>query len=407
MAIFLEQLYAETKKLYHLELLAGSSGLSHIVNWVYITEDIVASEFLSGNELVITTGISVSENPDWLKEFISVLIHCHACGLIVNTGKYILPDDITDDILTLCNQHHFPLFIMPWKTRLIHITKDYYHRIFEDTRSYENTCALFHKALQGYELSSLELSSLKEEHYLTEHYAVYCMDIKPMNEKINFSFKEHFSIFYPFLLHQLTTFAKEFSYFKNYHISLFEDKIVILFSNADAQSLTVLLSDLTSHTKLAFPNYQIYAGFSETVSDIMQLRLAYLQAGAALLLSQNSHKNYSFYKDLGFMKILLDVKHPEILSDYVNEHLSPLIDYDEKHHANLLETLNRYLQYNGSLQQIAENMFCHRNTVHYRIGLIKKILSVSLSEPEQNFELSTALFIHDFLKIYHSFIFKN
>ncbi len=407
MAIFLEQLYTETKNLYQLELLSDTSGLQNIVNWVYITEDIVSSDFLSGNELVITTGISVSENPSWLKEFIQVLIRCHASGVIVNIGKYLFYEDITKDILDLCNQHHFPLMVMPWETRIIHITKDYYHRIFEDTRSYENTLALFHKALQGYELSSLELTSLKEEHFTTNNFCISCMEITPKDATESFSLEESFSFFYPFLLHQLSAAKKKTSQILNYHLSLFERQILMIFNVTDSSSLETCLSNLTAKTCVAFPKYQIGVSLSDTVSSVLQLQTAYFQARASLLMAKTNQQNFYAYKDLGFIKILLDVKHTDILSDYVTDHLQPLITYDEKHHANLLETLSLYFKYHGSLQRIAQAMFCHRNTVSYRLGLIKKLLSSSLSEEEQNFQLSTALFIYDYLKIFHDFLSKQ
>ena len=74
MAVFLKELYQATKDLYHLHLLAGADDLDHTINWVYISEDITTSTFLNGGELIITTGVTSSEDKDWLKKFIIELI---------------------------------------------------------------------------------------------------------------------------------------------------------------------------------------------------------------------------------------------------------------------------------------------------------------------------------------------
>ena len=74
MAVFLKELYQATKDPYHLHLLAGADDLDHTINWVYISEDITTSTFLNGGELIITPGVTSSEDKDWLKKFIIELI---------------------------------------------------------------------------------------------------------------------------------------------------------------------------------------------------------------------------------------------------------------------------------------------------------------------------------------------
>lgn len=135
MALLLNDLYEETKNKYHLTLLAGEAGLSHLMNWVYISEDLNTSSFLRGGELVITTGVSSSSTAGWLYDFIRNMIARETCGVILNTGKYLRQEDVTDELLTLCQEHSFPLFTMPWEVHIYDITRDYYNRIFLDTQT--------------------------------------------------------------------------------------------------------------------------------------------------------------------------------------------------------------------------------------------------------------------------------
>lgn len=83
--------------------------MENIVSWVYISEDISTSTFLNGGELIITTGVTSGEREDWLRAFIKELIKRGTCGLILNTGRYIFEEDITDEIVRLCYRYSFPL----------------------------------------------------------------------------------------------------------------------------------------------------------------------------------------------------------------------------------------------------------------------------------------------------------
>ena len=43
MSLILKDVFEDTKRIYGLELLAGSKGLASIMNWVYLAEDATAS----------------------------------------------------------------------------------------------------------------------------------------------------------------------------------------------------------------------------------------------------------------------------------------------------------------------------------------------------------------------------
>ena len=60
---------------------------------------------------------------------------------------------MTDEIVRLCHRYSFPLFTMPWDTRIFDITHDYYNRIFEDSRDDGNMTAAFQNILMGNSLT--------------------------------------------------------------------------------------------------------------------------------------------------------------------------------------------------------------------------------------------------------------
>ena len=110
MPLTLNELYTQTKHQYHLSMIAGETGIDHIMNWVYVSEGSSTHDFLKGGELIITTGINCQDEAS-LYDFIETMIKSHTCGMILNTGKYILSEDITDSIKSLWKKHNKNLII--------------------------------------------------------------------------------------------------------------------------------------------------------------------------------------------------------------------------------------------------------------------------------------------------------
>ena len=58
MAATLEKIYEVALHHYHMKLVAGRGGLSNLVDWVHVVEEVDYVHFLKGRELIVTTGIS-------------------------------------------------------------------------------------------------------------------------------------------------------------------------------------------------------------------------------------------------------------------------------------------------------------------------------------------------------------
>ena len=60
---------------------------------------------------------------------------------------------------------------------------------------------------------------------------------------------------------------------------------------------------------------------------------------------------------------------------------------------NLVEVLECYLKTNGSLQDTAEELFVHRNTINYRLKKMEAILGKDLTRFEVRNELALGLMV--------------
>ena len=97
---------------------------------------------------------------------------------------------------------------------------------------------------------------------------------------------------------------------------------------------------------------------------------------------------------MGLFRLLSQVPDQLLLQEMGDGMLAPLIEYDKKHNANYIETLECFLRTSGSYQSMAEQMFVHRNTLMYRMNNIKKLLGSDLETEEERLPYHLACLIH-------------
>lgn len=86
MAATLEKIYEVALHHYHMKLVAGREGLSNLVDWVHVVEEMDYVHFLKGRELIVTTGIKEPDDAQLL-EFTRRVYVTGASGLVFNVGR--------------------------------------------------------------------------------------------------------------------------------------------------------------------------------------------------------------------------------------------------------------------------------------------------------------------------------
>ncbi|BCJ56982.1 PucR family transcriptional regulator [Micromonospora endophytica] len=110
-----------------------------------------------------------------------------------------------------------------------------------------------------------------------------------------------------------------------------------------------------------------------------------------LLLRQPGERPELPFSAAGLGQLLLAVPE-ERLRWFVDRHLGPIT-----HREDLLSTLDCWLATGGSRQAVSERLHLHRNSVGYRVGLIKRLLGVDPLDPRTAPVLRTALAARELL----------
>lgn len=104
---------------------------------------------------------------------------------------------------------------------------------------------------------------------------------------------------------------------------------------------------------------------------------------------------FALFNELGSYTVLHQLNDTYISDLFIQNHLSPLLQYSEGKSMDLLQTLRVYLEHNGNIKETAEDLFIHRSSLLYRLEKITNLLNVDLNDSEQRFNLMMAYKLYD------------
>ncbi len=380
MALTIEELYDSSKSKYRLKYVAGNNGFKNFVSWVQFTEDIKTVGFLKGGELIITTGLNRSEK-QWIYEFISELIRQNSAGLIINIGNYIKIEDISLDVIELCNREKFPLFLMPWEIRLSDIMQDYCNRVLLHSKEQDDRTRMIQCILHEPKRILEEMSELDKVGF--SKYGGYQVLLIQISEGGYDNLRK-----YKLRIDRICS-----QVYEKYHIYEEKDKLVVLVFPEDLFIVKKMVKAIeTSEKKL-----MIFCG--DLMKEIGQAYLSYEQAEIASMYGIYEKKRVVFFEEIGIYKILSMIKETYLLETIVEETLGKLLEYDRHKSGALIETLEIYMKYDGSVRLVAEHLFTHRNTINYRVKKIREILQQDIDKMEMKFKIQLAFYVIKYLKI--------
>jgi purine catabolism regulator len=140
-----------------LEVLAGEAGLDLPIRWVHISELLDPTQWLSGGELLLTTGMQL-DSPERQREFVARLADHHLAGLGVGIG--FRHDKVPEAILEAAAERDFPVFEVPYETPFIAITEAAFTQLVNEQYGVLRRAITAHERLERILLTEQGLDSL-------------------------------------------------------------------------------------------------------------------------------------------------------------------------------------------------------------------------------------------------------
>ena len=179
-----------------------------------------------------------------------------------------------------------------------------------------------------------------------------------------------------------------------------DNRLIVILADHNESETKSLVADVKSFFKTTlYKNEAVIMGLGRSTKSIRCLYKSYNQALAIERLHIKGRIDHDLisYSDMGVYRLLIGIDDHDIITDYYNNIIKPLEDYDNTNNSDLCTVLRCYLNHNGSVKDTADELFVHRNTINYKLSKAAEILDVDLSSLESRVELSLGFMLQDMI----------
>jgi len=137
-------------------------------------------------------------------------------------------------------------------------------------------------------------------------------------------------------------------------------------------------------------------GVGNPCSAVSAYHRGFAEANEALQMGQhlNPEGGVTHFNDLGIYRYLYKIARMDDLPDIYQTQIESIASYDQRKGADLLTTLETYLECAGNLTRTSERLFVHRNTLIQRLERLQSLCTVELQERSNWLTLQVAIKVY-------------
>lgn len=371
MAVELKELYAKIRPQHEVKLYTRSC-FQKTIEWIHMVEEAEFAKLLHGDELVFNTGLNYNSEK-WLRNFIERLDKVGAGGLIIAVHD---GHEFPKELIDYCNTIKFPLFSASQRTPYMDIMRQFSKILLLNEQRDANLTSAFKNAIYYPQNEALYRSHFESKgffrdmQYMVIIVSCHTYDTELGNEKL----KEIEKSLYPVL--------------KAGIVYEEEGRLIILIAGRQRTKA------VNEFRKLCRTEPNLYVGIGPSVNRMKDIHNSYEKAYTAYQLTKTAiPKNILIYEELGVYKILADAKESSIYPAFVQETLGRLIDYDKENNTEYMKILEEYFENECSILYTSKALYCHKNTVAYKINKIKEILGYDILSNENRTKIMLSIYI--------------
>ena len=384
-----------------IKLLAGHSGIHRTVTWPYIVTTPSVAEWLNSGELLfVIYGKDHQPQAKW-ELLQNIIIDCskkRISGLVL-VESISSHGTIPSRILELADDYSTPLYVMPWDLKLLNVTKEIINLIISEQNIQKKREIFMERLLfsaceteeELHDFSTLHSISLKNRHFIF----ILTFTQILLNEN-NASAQETLTIV-------KTIMALNGSRFPIILLPYGNDIIGLCSVDDSELQLTNAIDYITAIYKLLITKFapsNFALAFGSSYPSLREMSTSFKEAKSALYFVSriNPEDRIAHFDKLTLYRLFFDIHDhiPTSADIFVDRNLKLLMEYDEKNGAELVHTLKFYLQNNGNLIKTADALYIHRNTLIYRLNLIKRTLNNNLDSSLTRISLFLSILYYEF-----------
>ena len=358
------------QSLQNFRTIAGDKGLSHYVTSAGIGDYEFCSDIdyphetaFEKDSFVLSSLLFAKDNPALILPAVRQLYEAGVSGFAYKTVLY---QSLPSEVIDFCDTHDFPLFSFGTDTYFENVIFE----IMEAVRS-DDTNLLS----EGTILKMISGDLSKTQVYF-------------LSKNISLLFKEH--VMGVFIRSESDDFySHRERCLKNIYLNRnlndkvllcrYEDGLFAILTSrmADSRSFETILNELLDF--ICIDTQKLSVSRSNVHKPYDELDFCFRESYHTHLASAAEGRSFSSYGIIGTYQFLIPQKDTAAMRQFCERIIKPLQAKPE-----YFETVLQLTRCGGDTQAAADFFGCHQNTIRYRLGKIKNLLSLE-SETEQDF----------------------
>lgn len=169
-----------------------------------------------------------------------------------------------------------------------------------------------------------------------------------------------------------------------------------------ADEIRSVVERINHQLKKQFPAEQYRIAVGHVCHTLADLLHAYVDAKFALVMGSalDADQPILWYGDYMDYYLICSLWSDELMERIYTNVIEQLEEYDQEHNHQLLETLEMLVKYNFNINDVAQIMQTHRNTIYRRIERINEIVGEFLNNSDKKIILQIAVKMRTIFNIY-------
>ena len=175
------------------------------------------------------------------------------------------------------------------------------------------------------------------------------------------------------------------------------NNIIIISPEEDALDPISFSSNILIELTEEFSKAKFYLGVGRSAKNLPFLRESYQDASAIsefLLLTNPSDNSIASYEEMEPVMMFLKGTDQRELIEFYKKTIGRIIEYDKQNDTDYLKTLKTYLDFNGNLQQTADELYLSIAGLRYRMERIENFSDIDLRTGDGRFKCQLAIQIY-------------
>lgn len=373
------------RELEEAEVIAGRDGLSKTIKWCHVIEIENVGDWATANLLVFTSGVALTNNiEEALLHMVEALHGKQAAGLVLGIGEYIA--EVPKSVISKADELKFPIISLPEAVKFVDVTYKIGNLIFEKMATNNRQ----HLLLENVITDSRHINYEAElEYYGYLRGVAYRVVVihKSKKGKIANDVADRLQLMISNIRNQI-------------HRKIFllnrMNQFVLLIPDTKGIEIEYTFEDILQNLMKVIEEQEDASLYQTGVSDWAehpsQLPKCYEQVRRVFERGRYffPDKNILYYSDLGIFSIV-DLEDTCELEHIVHSSLGNLAGQEE-----LIHTLQTYIECDMNMQETANRLFIHVNTMKYRLKKINALLPEELSK-SRLFHIQAGIYLYRFL----------